>query len=146
MVELTTELKVSAHELYNAIIQQSVMEIKQKTGEDVSAEEIEKNGYKYKVTKKRGKEFYEASINIRKPIADKLFTSSYNSPQGLYEMRYEIEALEEYLCQLHFTQKNGAKDEAKGFWNWYASRKMKSNFRKLADYIISQRDKEQKEG
>ncbi len=143
MVELTTELKVSAHELYDAIIQQSIMEIKQKIGEDVPAEEIEKNGYKYKVTKKKGKEFYEASINIRKPIPDKLFTSSYNSPQGLYEMRYEIEALEEYLCRLHFTQKNGPKDEDKGFWNWYASRKMKSNFRKLADYIISQRNKKE---
>ena len=146
MVEFTTELKVSAHELYKAIVDQSVMEIKQKIGTDVPAEEIEQNGYKYKVTKKKGKDFYEASINIRKPIPDKLFTSSYNSPQGLYEMRYEIEQLEEENhCRLHFTQKNGPKDESKGFWNWYAGNKMKSNFRKLADYIISQRNKKTEE-
>lgn len=96
-------MNITPHECYLALLEQSVAEIKQKTGNDVTVEDLEK-GYKYKVKKKVGKDIKEASVSFGKTVADRRISVHYLIDSDSYEMNYDIKKLADDRVELTYSQ------------------------------------------
>ena len=70
-------MNITAHECYQALMEQSRAEIKQKTGRELTVEELEK-GYKYKVKKKVRKEVKDATVSFSPANRDRRIAVHYS--------------------------------------------------------------------
>lgn len=96
-------LNVTAHELYIALLEQSIAEIKQITGKELTIPELEK-GYKYKAKKKIGKEVKDASVHFKKAEPDRRIRVTYSLEQYFYEMNYVLTPLSDSSVEFSYEQ------------------------------------------
>lgn len=103
MLKYEKNLNVSKEEVYAFLLEQYQMTIKEATGKDVPLKELEK-GYKYKTSKKVGKEVKEATVHIKKPEKYKKLSSTYNLQEKHYEMTYTITPVDNERITLTYEQ------------------------------------------
>lgn len=96
-------LNVTAHELYIALLEQSIAEIKQITGKELTIPELEK-GYKYKAKKKIGNEVKDASVHFKKSEPDRRIHVTYSLEQYFYEMNYVLTPLSDSSVEFSYEQ------------------------------------------
>ena len=96
-------LNVTAHELYTALLEQSIAEIKQITGKELTIEELEK-GYKYTAKKQVGKEIKDATVHFKKTEPDRRIHVAYSLERYFYEMNYILTPLSENTVEFSYSQ------------------------------------------
>ena len=130
-------LNVTAHELYTALMEQSIAEIKQVTGEQLTISELEK-GYKYKAKKRVGKEIKDASVHFKKTEPDRRIQVTYSLEQYFYEMNYVFTPLSE--SRVEFSYNQTMKNEKMNFIERFSfESKMKRWMKALEKSILSKR-------
>ena len=121
------------------LMEQSVAEIKQRTGNDVTIEELEK-GYKYKVKKKVGKEVKDASISYSKPVVDRRITVHYMLENDSYEMNYDIKKLSDNKVELTYSQLKKDEKELSFIDKFIFERRIKKWMKLIEKEMIKRRN------
>ena len=132
-------MNITPHECYTALMEQSVAEIKQRTGNDVTIEELEK-GYKYKVKKKVGKEVKDASISYSKPVVDRRITVHYMLENDSYEMNYDIKKLSDNKVELTYSQLKKDEKELSFIDKFIFERRIKKWMKLIEKEMIKRRN------
>ncbi len=115
MPSYTGQMRITAHECYIALLEQSATEIRQKTGKKLTIEQLEK-GYKYKSKRKVGREVKDATVHFKPTVKDRRIMVNYAMDTVHYEMLYEITPVTENRVKLLYQQK--ARNEKE---NWIQS-------------------------
>jgi hypothetical protein len=103
MFVYTKEMHVSAHALYEYLMNLYAMEASANTGKKITKDQLAK-GFKYKYKKENGKKSYEATVHIMAPVKNHLVKSSI-SGNGIHsEMSYLIEEKDPFSCTVSYTQ------------------------------------------
>ena len=138
-------MNITPHECYLALMEQSVAEIKRKTGKDVTIEELEK-GYKYKTKRKVGKDIKEASVSYSKPVVDRRITVHYMLENESYEMNYDIKKLAEDKVELTYSQLKKDEKPLSFLGKFIFEKKVKKWLRLIEKEMISRRNSMEKAG
>ena len=138
MFRYAGELKVSAEEMFNEIINTAIIEVENKIGKKITREDL-LEGYKYKTKRRVGNDIVDATVVLKKPEVNRRFTTTYSFNDQHYEMNYIITPLDDYKIKLEYTQEDGKR--MGGISQWFAERKMRNGFKQMEKYIIEKRRK-----
>lgn len=135
MISYECDLKVSAQQLFDFLVNQSAGEIEVRTGKKPSPKDLAL-GFRYHYRKKvRGlNAAVSAEVKAEEPHH---LHSSYNDGMVKADMDYAITAVDDSHCHVVFSQTSDS--EAKdGFSKMLFHSQMKKQFRRVEKYILKQ--------
>ncbi|MEE3488634.1 MAG: DUF3284 domain-containing protein [Bulleidia sp.] len=140
MAQYESDLKVSAEEMMDFLIQQSIAEIDAHTGKKPSEKNIEQ-GYRYTYHKKVHGSDCIVTAHAKADREKMELKSEYDDRTIKAEMIYAIKALGENSCHVVYTQ-NTSQETSSFLAKHIFQKQMKKQFGRVEKYIIEHREKE----